>query len=58
MEYFLLALGILTTVLFAIITHRNAERKGLLHTIIRVDTFIGIGAGIFIVITSLVSILN
>ncbi len=57
MEYIKLILGIGFLVAFAWILVRNSKRSGFLHALIRIDTVVGMVAGIYLVFTSIHSLL-
>ena len=57
MEYVKLLLGIALLVAFTWILIRNSKRTGILHSLIRVDTIAGVIAGLYLIFTSLNSLL-
>lgn len=57
MEYMKLLLGIALLAAFTWILIRNSKRTGILHSLIRVDTIAGIIAGLYLVFTSLNSLI-
>ena len=57
MEYMKLLLGIGLLVAFTWILIRNSKRTGMLHSLIRVDTKVGIIARLYLVFTSLNSLI-
>lgn len=56
MEYTKLTLGIALLVAFTWILFRNSKRSGLLHALIRIDTIVGMIAGLYLVITAVHSL--
>jgi hypothetical protein len=58
MEYLKLILGIGFLVSFTWILVRNSKRKGFLHSLIRIDTILGLVAGLYLVVTSTISLLG
>ena len=58
MEYLKLVLGIGLLIAFAWILARNSKRKGFLHSLIGIDTIIGIVAGLYLIVTSAISLLT
>ncbi len=57
MEYTKLVLGIIFIVAFTLVLYKNIKRSGLLHFLLRIDTVIGMFAGVYLVITSLHSLI-
>ena len=57
MEYMKLLLGIALLAAFTWILIRNSKRTGILHSLIRVDTIAGTIAGLYLVFTSLNSLI-
>ena len=57
MEYMKLIAGIVFLMTFGWLLVRNIDRKGFMHGLFRIDTIIGIVAGLYLVITSFISIL-
>lgn len=57
MEYFKLILGIGLTVTFIWILIRNSKRTNFIHALLRVDTILGVIAGIYLTSTSVYSLL-
>ncbi len=58
MNYFNLFLGLAFVAVFFWLLWRNAERKGFVNALFRIDTIIGLGAGIYLVTTSVASIVG
>lgn len=56
MEYMKLFVGIGILVVFCWILVRNSKRTGILHSLLRVDTIIGIVAGLYLVFTSVLAL--
>ena len=52
MEYIKLILGIVLIAASTWILVKNSKRSGFLHALIRVDTVVGMVAGIYLVFTS------
>ena len=50
--------GIALLIVFGWILPRNKERKGVIHSLFRIDTLVGIVAGIYLILTSVISILG
>lgn len=48
--------GIALLIVFGWILLRNKERKGVIHSLFRIDTLVGIVAGIYLILTSVISI--
>jgi hypothetical protein len=57
MEYLKLTLGILLSVAFVFLFIRNLGRKGLIHSLFRIDTVVGIVAGGYLIITAMITLL-
>ena len=57
MEYVNLVMGISLFVAFTWIFARNRKRSGWLHALLRIDTVAGIVAGLYLVLTSVHSLL-
>ena len=57
MEYMKLLLGIALLAAFTWILIRNSKRTGMLHSLIRVDMIAGVIAGLYLVFTSLNSLI-
>jgi hypothetical protein len=58
MEYINLVLGIILLIAFTWILVKNSKRTGFLHSLIRVDTIVGIVAGLYLTLTSAISLLS
>lgn len=56
MDYLNLSLGIILLVVFAVILQKNSKRHGFFDAFFP-DTFIGIVAGLYLVITSVSALL-
>jgi hypothetical protein len=52
-----LILGIGFLAIFTWIFVRNSKRKGVIHTLFRIDTVLGMLAGLYLVVTSIDSLL-
>lgn len=57
MDYLKLSLGIIVLVAFVFILQKNSKRKGFANAIFLPDTFLGIVAGLYLVITSIIALL-
>ena len=57
MEYFKLITGVILVIVFFWILSKNSKRTIFLHAIIRVDTILGIAAGLYLVFSSLGSLI-
>jgi hypothetical protein len=57
MDYVKLILGIGLIAAFTWILVKNSKRSGFLHALIRIDTVVGMVAGIYLVFTSVQSLL-
>ena len=57
MEYFKLMSGMVLVVVFFWILSKNSKRTSFLHAVIRVDTILGIVVGLYLVLTSVNSLL-
>jgi len=57
MEFFKLISGIILTVVFLWILVRNSKRTGFIHALGRIDTILGVIAGIYLTLTSAISLL-
>jgi hypothetical protein len=57
MEYMKLILGILFLIAFSVILAGNSKRSGFLHGLFRIDTIIGIVAGLYLIVTATISLL-
>ena len=53
MEFIKLLLGLGLLIIFTWILVRNLKRKNLLHSLLRVDTLLGIVAGLYLVLSSI-----
>lgn len=58
MEYMKLILGIGLLAIFTWLLIRNGKRSGFIHTLFRIDTILGIVAGLYLIITSVHSFLG
>jgi hypothetical protein len=58
MEFTKLILGIGILITFAWILYRNSKRTGILHSLSRIDTIIGVFAGLYLVVASIGSLLS
>lgn len=56
MDYLKLFLGISLTLVFTWILMKNIKRTGFLHSLLRIDTVLGVVAGLYLVINSIISI--
>lgn len=56
MEYMKLFIGLALLAVFTWILIKNGRRSGFIHTLFRVDTIIGIVAGVYLIFTSLHSL--
>lgn len=52
MEYFKFIAGIVLTVVFLWILMRNSKRSGFIHALLRIDTILGVAAGLYLIISS------
>ncbi|MBY0435570.1 MAG: hypothetical protein K2U26_15820 [Cyclobacteriaceae bacterium] len=57
MEYIKLLAGVALVLVFAWLLIRNAKRSGFLHSMLRVDTLLGMIAGLYLVFSSAQSLL-
>lgn len=57
MKVFTLLLGIALLAVFTWILIRNGKRTGFIHTLFRFDTLVGISASIYLIVSSLSSLL-
>jgi hypothetical protein len=57
MEYANLILGIILLVVFCWILRRNSKRTGLLHGLLRIDTLLGVSAGLYLIFSSIQALL-
>ena len=57
MEYIKLILGVVLIIAFTWILFRNSKRSGLLHALLRIDTVLGMIAGLYLAITSVHSLI-
>ncbi len=57
MEYFKLILGLGLTVIFIWLLMKNSKRTSFLNALLRLDTIIGLVAGVYLVFTSTYSLL-
>ena len=57
MEYLKLMLGIGLVLVFAWLLVKNSKRSGLMNALMQLDTIIGIIAGIYLVVTSVSSLI-
>jgi len=58
MEYMKLTLGILFLIAFSVILVRNSKRIGLLHSLLRIDTFVGVIAGAYLTVTAAIALFS
>ncbi len=58
MEYIKLLLGIALLVAFTWILIRNSKRTGILHSLFRIETVVGITAGVYLVFTAVLSLVH
>ena len=58
MEYIKLTLGGALLLGFTWILVRNSKRTGLLHIFGRVDTLVGIAAGVYLIVTAAFSLFS
>jgi hypothetical protein len=56
MGYFELIIGVLLLATFTWILVRNSKRSGFIHALFRIDTIAGVGAGLYLIITSFQSL--
>jgi hypothetical protein len=56
MAYLNLAMGTVVLIVFGMILRRNSKRKGFFQAFIQFDILIGFAAGLYLVITSIVSL--
>ena len=54
MEYVKLVLGLILLPIFSLLLIRNGKRVGVMHSLMRVDTLLGIAAGAYLIINSIV----
>jgi hypothetical protein len=52
MDYMTLILGIGLLSIFTWILIRNRKRTGVIHTLFRIDTMVGVLAGLYLVLSS------
>lgn len=57
MDYLKLSLGIILLVAFVFVLQKNSKRKGFVNALSFPDTLLGIVAGLYLVITSIVALL-
>ncbi|HYC85140.1 MAG TPA: hypothetical protein VEB86_07950 [Chryseosolibacter sp.] len=57
MNYVKLILGIAILAIFIWIFARNRQRMGLIHTLGRIDTLVGIICGLYLILSSVKSLL-
>jgi hypothetical protein len=57
MEYIKLVLGIGLTVTFIWILLKNSKRTSFIHALLRIDTILGVIAGVYLTFTSAYSLL-
>ena len=57
MEYVNLTLGIILLIVFVFILQKNSKRNGFLNALF-LDTFLGIVAGLYLLITAILSLLS
>jgi hypothetical protein len=57
MDYFKLVAGLLLLIAFGWVMLRNGKRTGFLHAFFAFDILLGLMAGLYLVITSVASIL-
>jgi Mg2+/citrate symporter len=57
MEYFKLILGLGLTVTFIWLLMKNSKRTSFVNALLRVDTILGLVAGVYLVFTSTYSLL-
>jgi hypothetical protein len=57
MEYMMLILGIGLLAIFTWILIRNWKRTGMIHTLFRIDTIVGVLAGLYFVFASVKSLI-
>jgi hypothetical protein len=58
MDYLKLILGFAFLVIFTWILIRNSKRSGLIHVFFRIDTILGMAAGLYLVFTSVHSLVT
>lgn len=58
MDYLKLVLGLVLTSAFFWLLLRNSDRKGFFNSLLRVDTIIGLCAGLYLVFSSSLSLLT
>jgi len=58
MEYVKLVSGIGLMIVFGWILLRNMKRSGFMHSLLQIDTVLGIVAGLYLSITSAISLLQ
>jgi uncharacterized membrane protein YdcZ (DUF606 family) len=58
MEYINLVFGIILLTAFTWILVKNSKRTGFLHSLFRFDTIVGIIAGLYLTLTSAISLLS
>ena len=57
-EYTTLVLGIGLLIAFGWIVIKNRKRTGVLHALIRIDTMLSLVAGLYLIVTSTISLLH
>lgn len=58
MDYIKLVSGIGLLVVFTWLLFRNKDRKGIIHVLFRLDTVLGLIAGLYLIINSTISLLE
>jgi hypothetical protein len=56
MEYIKIVSGLALLGIFSWILLKNMKRSGFIHSLLRIDTVIGIAAGLYLIITSVSSL--
>jgi hypothetical protein len=57
MEYLELILGIILTIVFAWLLFKNIRRSSVLNTLFLFEIFIGVIAGVYLIVTSVYSLI-
>lgn len=52
MEYIKLLIGLALLALFSLLFYKHSKRSGFMHALFRIDTVLGLAAGLYLVITS------
>jgi hypothetical protein len=58
MDILKLIIGLVILAVFAWIFKKNINRKGVIHSLFRIDTVIGLVAGFYLIFTSIYSLVS